>query len=33
MLTELTAAGFVSGAPARSLVQVSGAAVFLGLLR
>jgi hypothetical protein len=33
MLTELTAAGFVPEATARSLVRVSGAAEFLGLLR
>jgi predicted Rossmann-fold nucleotide-binding protein len=33
MLTELTAAGFVPKATARSLVRVSGAAEFLGLLR
>lgn len=33
MLTELTAAGFVPAATARSLVRVSGAAEFLGLLR
>jgi predicted Rossmann-fold nucleotide-binding protein len=33
MLTELTAAGFVRAATARSLVWVSGAAEFLGLLR
>jgi hypothetical protein len=33
MLTELTAARFVPGATARSLVRVSGAAEFLGLLR
>ena len=33
MLTELTAAGFVPAATARSLIRVSGAAEFLGLLR
>jgi hypothetical protein len=33
MLTELTAADFVPEATARSLVRVSGAAEFLGLLR
>jgi uncharacterized protein (TIGR00730 family) len=32
MLTDLTAAGFVPEATARSLVRVSGAAEFLGLL-
>jgi hypothetical protein len=32
-VSGLTAAGFVSAATARSLVRVSGAAEFLGLLR